>query len=144
MESKRSAAELLAQRGRTKVPDRDDHLTDLIGTQRLSERLSGDNGNYSSTSDHTDLVSKWKEELEDLPEISNFMLRVEKEIKEELQTYAKKQGLTAETLIQAMWVALKQDPKTTKFVLTEAKKHHQRRARAAELKNLVTRAEKVM
>lgn len=144
METRQSAAELLANRGRAQVARRNDDLQNFIGTQQVSEEVLTAAINTSSKVDSGDLLSIWKEELQSLPEISNFMLRVEQSTKESLQMYAKKQGVTAETLIQAMWIKLKEDSAMLEAALIEAQKHHGRRVRAAELKNLITRAEKIL
>lgn len=142
METRQSAAQLLANRGRAKVASRNDDLQNLIGTQQTSvEELTVDSKPPTKV-DSGDLISTWKQELQSLPEISNFMLRVEQSTKESLQMYAKKQGVTAETLIQAMWIMLREDSVMLEIALKEAQKHHGRRVRAAELKNLITRAEK--
>jgi hypothetical protein len=144
MEKRQSAAELLANRGRAQVARRTDDLQNFIGTQQVSEEVLTPATNTSSKVDSGNLISTWKEELQSLPEISNFMLRVEQSTKESLQMYAKKQGVTAETLIQAMWIKIKEDSAMLEAALIEAQKHHGRRVRAAELKNLITRAEKMM
>jgi hypothetical protein len=143
METKVSAAELLAKRGRAKVASRNDDLNNLIGTKQNSEERPTVDSSPGAKIETGDLISDWKQELQSLPEISNFMLRVEQSTKEEIQSYAKKQGVTAETLIQAMWISVKEDSERLQSVLVQAQKHHKRRARAAELKNLITRAEKI-
>jgi hypothetical protein len=144
METRQSAAELLANRGRAQVARRNDDLQNFIGTQQASEEVLTAPTNTSSKVDSGDLISTWKEELQSLPEISNFMLRVEQSTKESLQMYAKKKGVTAETLIQAMWIKLQEDSSMLEAALIEAQKHHGRRVRAAELKNLITRAGKML
>lgn len=144
METRLSAAELLANRGRAKVASRNDDLKNLIGTKQDAEEKTALDPRPLENFDTGNLISTWKQELQSLPEISNFMLRVEQSIKEDLQLYAKKQGVTAETLIQAMWLVVKGDSKMLETVLVDAQIHHKRRARAAELKNLITRAEKIV
>jgi hypothetical protein len=139
--AKQSASELLSQRGRTTVAPRSDDISEIISKPLESE--PDKSVSQPIKSDATDLIGGWKEELEGLPAIANFMLRVEQDIKDELQSYAKKQSVTAETFIQAMWIVLKQNPEQFKVVLAEASKHHYRRSRAAELKNLITRASKI-
>lgn len=139
--AKQSAAELLSLRGRTTVATRSDDISEIISKPLDSE--PDKSISQPTKSDTTDLIGGLKEELESLPAIANFMLRVEQDIKDELQSYAKKQGVTSETFIQAMWIVLKQDPEQIKVVLAEAFKHHYRRSRASELKNLITRASKI-
>lgn len=138
MTNKKSAAEILASRGKSQVASRNDNLSDLLG----EEQNQAQDSLSSPPAETPDIVSQWKNELEQLPKISNFMLRVESDIKEDIQTWARKQGITAETLIQGMWVLMSQNENQLNKALKEGKKHHQRRSRAAELKNLITRAEK--
>jgi hypothetical protein len=142
--SKLSAAEILAKRGRTSVPERQEQLTEFIGSEVREASNPSMTQQSAPEVDPRSVIAQWKDELAQLPEISNFMLRVESDIKEDFQTYARKNGVTAETLLQGLWSIAKQNPQLLETAMGEAKVHHSRRTRASELKNLITRAEKTL
>lgn len=138
---KKSAAELFAARTRQVVPPRTDDLTESlypaeVSTSETSFRAANDA--HQLESNDTGLKAL-QNELEALPKIGNFQLRFEEPIKEQIKQIASQTGLTPETLLQGLWtIAQKQESVMTEAV-AEAKEHHKRRERAAELKNSITR-----
>ena len=149
LNSRKSAAQLLAERGKAKVTPRTDDLNELVHLSQSditssedNQTLQRENGQLKNETNNP--LDDFKQELSQMPVISNFMLRIEQNIKEEIQSHSKKNGITPETLFQAMWVVLKADSKQLEKITLEAKDHHKRRTRAAELKHLVTRALKAL
>ena len=78
-------------------------------------------------------------ELDALPKVRNFQLRFEEPIKEQIKQIASQTGLTPETLLQGLWVTVQRHSSVMTEAVAEAKEHHKRRERAAELKNSITR-----
>jgi hypothetical protein len=83
-------------------------------------------------------------ELESLPKVSNFQLRFEEPYKDAIKAAASEAGVTPETLLQAVWVVVQRRPGLMTEAIAEAHEHHQRRDRAAELKNSITRLRKLL
>lgn len=144
--AKKSAAELFASRTRQVVPPRTDDITESfysletstasIGVEAISDSQafpSGDSG-----------LKALQNELELLPPVGNFQLRFEEPIKKQIKEVANQTGLTPETLLQGLWVIAQSQPAVMSKAITEAQDHHQRRERAAELKNSITRLSKLL
>jgi hypothetical protein len=72
------------------------------------------------------------------------MLRVEEQYKAQIQHLAEQEGLTPETLLQGLWVVVQNQPQIIQQSISEGRKHHKRRQRAAELKVALTRVSKVL
>lgn len=139
--AKKSAAELFASRTRQVVPPRTDDITESLYSPEPSPAITpvedisesqpfqaGDSG-----------LRTLQNELESLPKVGNFQLRFEEPIKEHIKEVALSTGLTPETLLQGLWIIAQSKPSLMSDAITEAKEHHQRRERAAELKNSITR-----
>lgn len=144
--AKKSAAELFASRTRQVVPPRTDDITESLYTDEPSfaepAAASASESQQSQTSDGG--LKALQNELETLPKVGNFQLRFEEPIKEQIKEAALSTGLTPETLLQGLWVIAQRQPLLMASAIAEAKEHHQRRERAAELKNSITRLSKLL
>lgn len=144
--AKKSAAELFANRTRQVVPPRTDDLTESLYSPEPSLAATPVKAINESQSFQTgdDGLRALQNELESLPKVGNFQLRFEEPIKEQIKEVALSTGLTPETLLQGLWVIAQKQPSLMSDAITEAKEHHQRRERAAELKNSITRLSKLL
>jgi glycosyltransferase involved in cell wall biosynthesis len=144
--AKKSAAELFASRTRQVVPPRTDDITESFYSPEPSKATTpveaisesqafpaGDSG-----------LKALQNELELLPQVGNFQLRFEEPIKKQIKEVANQTGLTPETLLQGLWVIAQNQPVLMAEAIAEAQEHHQRRERAAELKNSITRLSKLL
>lgn len=144
--AKRSASEIFAKRQTKTVRSRSDDLTDsLISQDRVGVNDQSDTEPSSLETNLALNLEALEAELTSLPEISNFQLRFESPIKEAIKEYAKENGVTPETLLQGLWiVVLNEYQHILPEAVKEAKLHKRRRARAAELKNSITRLTKLL
>ncbi len=85
-------------------------------------------------------LQRLKDELEALPKVGNFQLRLEDDYKAQIKVIAERGKVTPETLLQGLWEVAQSRPGLIDEAITEAKMHHKRRERAAELKIAITRA----
>lgn len=138
---KKSAAELFATRTRQVVPSRTDDLTEsLYPTEvSLSESSLRTTNEVHQLQPNDAGLKALQNELEALPKVGNFQLRFEEPIKEQIKEIASQTGLTPETLLQGLWVTAQRHSSIMKEAVAEAKEHHKRRERAADLKNSITR-----
>lgn len=138
---KKSAAELFAARTRQVVPPRTDDLIESL----YPTEVSASESSLRAANDVHQLqpndagLKDLQNELEALPKIGNFQLRFEEPIKEQIKQVASQTGLTPETLLQGLWVTAQRQASLMTEAVAEAKEHHKRRERAAELKNSITR-----
>lgn len=144
--AKKSAAELFASRTRQVVPPRTDDITEsLYAPEPFPAAQSVESASESQQAQiGDDGLKALQNELETLPKVGNFQLRFEEPIKEHIKEIALSTGLTPETLLQGLWVIAQKQPLLMSEAVSEAKKHHQRRERAAELKNSITRLSKLL
>lgn len=144
--AKKSAAELFANRTRQVVPPRTDDIIDSLHSPEPStaitpvEPISESQASQAGDSG----LKALQNELELLPKIGNFQLRFEEPIKQQIKEVANQTGLTPETLLQGLWVIAQSQPVVMSEAIAEAQEHHQRRERAAELKNSITRLSKLL
>lgn len=143
-----SATERFKNRTRPLVAARTDDLTvTLQGSSDLETAQPPVLEQAASPSSFRDVdtgLQKLKDELEALPKVGNFQLRVEEQYKVQIKQVADQNGITPETLIQGLWIAAQGRPDLIEEAVTEAKVHHQRRERAAELKIAITRATRAL
>lgn len=139
--AKKSAAELFASRTRQSVPPRTDDITEsLYSPESFPAALSVESASErQQTRTGDDGLKALQNELDNLPKVRNFQLRFEEPIKEHIKEVALSTGLTPETLLQGLWVIAQKQPLLMSEAVAEAERHHQRRERAAELKNSITR-----
>lgn len=138
---KKSAAELFASRTRQVVPHRTDDLTESLYPNEVSlseSSLRAINDEHQLQPNDAGLKALHNE-LDALPKVGNFQLRFEEPIKEQIKQIASQTGLTPETLLQGLWVTVQRHSSVMTEAVAEAKEHHKRRERAAELKNSITR-----
>jgi hypothetical protein len=144
--AKKSAAELFASRARQVVTPRTDDLTEsLYPTEPpLAESSTPAGDDVSQLQPHDAGLKALQSQLESLPKVDNFQLRFEGPIKEQIKEAANQTGLTPETLLQGLWVIAQNNASLMNQAIAEAKEHHKRRERAAELKNSITRLSKLL
>lgn len=144
--AKKSAAELFASRTRQVVPPRTDDIIESLYSLEPSPATSSVEAISESQAFQTgdSGLKALQNELELLPQVGNFQLRFEEPIKKQIKEVANQTGLTPETLLQGLWVIAQSEPAVMSKAITEAQEHHQRRDRAAELKNSITRLSKLL
>jgi len=143
-----SATERFKNRTRPVVAARTDDLSAALqGSSDLETTHPPIVEQPSSSSSIRDVdtgLQKLKDELKALPKVGNFQLRVEEQYKAQIKQVADQNGITPETLIQGLWIVAQGQPDLIEEAVTEAKVHHQRRERAAELKIAITRATRAL
>lgn len=78
-------------------------------------------------------------ELDDLPQISKRLaVRLEDEIRKQLETLCKDEKITPETFLEAAFVVCQSNPGTMAMVMAEAKNRYAKRKMAGELRRLKT------
>lgn len=144
--AKKSAAELFASRTRQVVPPRTDDIIESLYSLEPSPATSSVEAISESQTFQTgdSGLKALQNELELLPQVGNFQLRFEEPIKKQIKEVANQTGLTPETLLQGLWVIAQSQPAVMSKAIIEAQEHHQRRDRAAELKNSITRLSKLL
>lgn len=78
-------------------------------------------------------------EVEDLPQISKRLaVRLEDELRDQLEMLCKYEKITPETFLEAALVVCQSNPGTMAMVMTEAKDRYAKRKMAGELRRLKT------
>lgn len=78
-------------------------------------------------------------EVEDLPQISKRLaVRLEDELRDQLEMLCKYEKITPETFLEAALVVCQSNPGTMAMVMTEAKDRYTKRKMAGELRRLKT------
>jgi len=134
MNAKPSATELFANRQRAIVPNRTDELL-LSPTVTTPTSSTVPQAQENNTTGLQDLQAQ----LDALPKVETFQLRFEEQYKKKIKEVADREGVTPETLLQALWVVAEKSPTLMNEAIAEAKEHHKRRETASTLKTTITR-----
>lgn len=119
---------------RKDVPTRN---TSLLGSSS-SEKLSPELETTQNFLPQNPLLET-SPEVEDLPQISKRLaVRLEDELRDQLEMLCKYEKITPETFLEAAFVICKSNPGTMAMVMAEAKERYGRRKIAGELRRLKT------
>lgn len=78
-------------------------------------------------------------ELDDLPQISKRLaVRLEDDLRKQLETLCKDEKITPETFLEAAFVVCQSNPGTMAMIMSEAKERYAKRKIAGELRRLKT------